>query len=242
MMKYDMTAIKFLEPSFLPMARNGKSYVCPVCGSGTGQNGSGMTSKDGEYWRCWNCGQSYSKVELFRIQNSLSYDEACVGLLKHYGIVPTPTEPTTVQPLVWLNREEMEALGFFNGAMQIQNRSGTQKPCSLTDLFNEDPDTYYSMVIARADEMIQKYKIIFEACGNRNSPRAGLVYDCLGEKFNDSSYQKIRQELIRKASICKQIRGLLRETDQKSPVMRRLFQHMYEWANTARIAEKCGIW
>lgn len=47
MMKYDMTAIKYLEPSFLPMARNGKSYICPVCGSGTGQNGSGMTSKDG---------------------------------------------------------------------------------------------------------------------------------------------------------------------------------------------------
>lgn len=207
-MKYDMTAIKYLEPSFLPMARNGKNYVCPVCGSGTGQNGSGMTSKDGEYWRCWSCGQSYSKVELFRIQNSLSYEEACVGLLKHDGIVPTPINPTSVQPLVWLNREEMEALGFFNGAMQIQDRSGTQKFCSLTVLFNEDPDMYYSMVIARADEMIQKYKIIFEACGNRNSPRADLVYDYLGEKFDDSSYQKIRQELIRKASICKQIRDL----------------------------------
>lgn len=94
----------------------------------------------GEYWRCWSCGQSYSKVELFRIQNSLSYEEACVGLLKHYGIVPIPINPTSVQPLIWLNREEVEALGFFNGAMQIQKRNGTQKFCSLTVLFNKAPE------------------------------------------------------------------------------------------------------
>lgn len=207
-MKYDMTAIKYLEPSFLPMARNGKSYVCPVCGSGTGKNGSGMTSRDGEYWKCWSCGQSYSKVELFRIQNSLSYEEACVGLLRYYGIVPIPVGSTSIQPLVWLSREEMEALGFFSGGIQIQGNNGTQMLCSLTDLFNEDPEAYYSMVIARADEMIQKYKTIFEACGNRNSPKASLVYDYMGEKFDDSSYQKIRQELIRKASTCKKIRNL----------------------------------
>lgn len=207
-MKYDMTAIKYLEPSFLPIARNRKSYVCPVCGSGTGQNGSGMTSKDGEYWKCWSCGQSYSKVELFRIQNSLSYEEACVGLLRHYGIVPVPIGSASVQPLVWLNREEMEALGFFNGGMQVQDSNGVQVLHTLTDLFNEDPDTYYSMVIARADEMIQKYKTIFEACGNRNSPKASLVYDYMGEKFDDSSYQKIKQELIHKASTCQKIRNL----------------------------------
>ena len=141
-----------------------------------------MTSKDGEYWKCWSCDQSYSKVELFRIQNSLSYEEACVGLLRHYGIVPVPIGSASVQPLVWLNREEMEALGFFNGGMQIQDRNGGQVLHTLIDLFNEDPDTYYSMVIARTDEMIQKYKAIFEACGNRNSPKASLVYDYMGEK------------------------------------------------------------
>lgn len=207
-MKYDMTAVKYLEPSFLPMARNGKSYVCPVCGSGTGPNGSGMTSRDGEYWKCRSCGQSYSKIDFFHIQNPLSYEGACIGLLKHYGIIPTLIDPTSVQPRVWLNREEIEALGFFNGGIPIQDSRDIQKPHSLTDLFNGDPDTYYSMVITRADELIQKYKIIFEACGNRNSPKASLIYDYMSEKFDDSSYQKIRQELIRRASICKKIKNL----------------------------------
>ncbi len=207
-MKYDMTAIKYLEPSFLPLAKNRKSYVCPVCGSGTGQNGSGMTSKDGEYWKCWSCGQSYSKIELFRIQNSLSYEEACVGLLRHYGIVPTPIGSDIRQPIVWLSRDEMEALGLYRGGMQVENQDGTQTLCDLTSLFSEDHKAYYTMIIAQADEMIGKYKAIFEACGRRNSPQASLVYDYLGGAFDDLSYQKIRQELIRKASVCKKIKNL----------------------------------
>lgn len=82
MTKYDMTAIRYLEPGFLPLARNRKSYICPNCGSGSSKNGSGMTSKDGEYWKCWSCGLSANKVELFRIQNSLNYEEACAGILR----------------------------------------------------------------------------------------------------------------------------------------------------------------
>lgn len=207
-MKYDMTAIKYLEPSFLPLAKNRKSYICPVCGSGSGQNGSGMTSRDGEYWKCWSCGQSYSKVELFRIQNSLSYEEACVGILRHYGIVPTPMGTSTKQTPVWLSREEMEALGFCQGGMQTENQDGTQTVHDLSGLFNEDPATYYTMVIDRANEMIGKYKALFETYGSRNAPGAGLVYDYLGESFDDSSYQKLKQELIRKASVCKKVRDL----------------------------------
>lgn len=55
-MKYDMIAFKYLEPFFLSMARNKKAMYTWVCGSGTGQNGSGMTSK---------------------------YEESYVGLLRH---------------------------------------------------------------------------------------------------------------------------------------------------------------
>ena len=207
-MKYDMTAIKYLEPSFLPLAKNRKSYTCPVCGSGTGPNGSGMTSKNGEYWKCWSCGQSYSKVELFRIQNSLSYKDAYIGLLRYYGIVPVPARADARQPPVWLSREEMEALGFFNGQIQIRHKDGTQALCSLTNLFSDDPATYYSMVMARGKEMKQQYETIFHACGNRNSPQAGLVYDYMGKSFNDASYQKIKQELARKTSICKKVMDL----------------------------------
>lgn len=30
-----------------------KGYICPICGSGSGPKGTGMTSKDGVYFTCW---------------------------------------------------------------------------------------------------------------------------------------------------------------------------------------------
>ncbi len=29
------------------------SYICPICGSGTGKKGTGITSKDGIHFTCW---------------------------------------------------------------------------------------------------------------------------------------------------------------------------------------------
>lgn len=36
--------------------KSGKGYICPLCGSGTGSKGTGMTTKDGIHFTCWNCG------------------------------------------------------------------------------------------------------------------------------------------------------------------------------------------
>ena len=37
--------------------RSGRGFVCPVCGSGTGKNGTGMTAgtKNPNFYKCWNC-------------------------------------------------------------------------------------------------------------------------------------------------------------------------------------------
>mgnify|MGYP000036879685 CR=1 FL=1 len=49
------------------------------------------------------------QVELFRIQNSLNYEEACAGILKFYGIVPTPIGETSKSP-----RYGSQEIVFFN--------------------------------------------------------------------------------------------------------------------------------
>jgi len=33
--------------------KSGKGWVCPVCGSGTGDKGTGVTTKDGRHFTCW---------------------------------------------------------------------------------------------------------------------------------------------------------------------------------------------
>ena len=40
-------------PSYLQADRIGKGYICPICGSGSGKNGTGITTKDGIHFTCW---------------------------------------------------------------------------------------------------------------------------------------------------------------------------------------------
>ncbi|NCD12084.1 MAG: DNA primase [Epsilonproteobacteria bacterium] len=37
----------------LPKDKSGKGYICPICNSGSGKNGTGLTTKDGQHFTCW---------------------------------------------------------------------------------------------------------------------------------------------------------------------------------------------
>lgn len=38
---------------YLKQDKSGKGYICPICGSGSGKNGTGITTKDGIHFTCW---------------------------------------------------------------------------------------------------------------------------------------------------------------------------------------------
>ena len=40
-------------PTLLQRDRNGKGYICPICGSGSGKNGTGITTRDEIHFACW---------------------------------------------------------------------------------------------------------------------------------------------------------------------------------------------
>ena len=40
-------------PSYLQADKTGRGYICPICGSGSGKNGTGITTKDGIHFTCW---------------------------------------------------------------------------------------------------------------------------------------------------------------------------------------------
>lgn len=40
-------------PSYLQADKTGRGYICPICGSGSGRNGTGITTKDGIHFTCW---------------------------------------------------------------------------------------------------------------------------------------------------------------------------------------------
>lgn len=73
-------AVKKISPSemethgYLTLAGNGKSYVCPNCGNGTGKDGTGITAKeksDGWVYGCPKCKVGFDNIALIARYHNL---------------------------------------------------------------------------------------------------------------------------------------------------------------------------
>lgn len=73
-----------------------KSWVCPLCGSGSGKNGTGITrnpkSSDGNSLHCFACGFSGDIIDLYRKVKNLSYSEA-FSLLADSLVITVDDDP-----------------------------------------------------------------------------------------------------------------------------------------------------
>lgn len=46
------------------------SYICPLCGNGSGKDGTGLTTKDGKHWSCWKgCFTSADYLDILKQQH-----------------------------------------------------------------------------------------------------------------------------------------------------------------------------
>lgn len=53
--------------------KSGKGYICPVCGSGTGKTGTGITTKDGIHFTCWaGCFSNADMIDIIALENGIS--------------------------------------------------------------------------------------------------------------------------------------------------------------------------
>lgn len=53
---------KYLQPD-----KAGSGFICPICGSGSGKNGTGITTKDGVHFTCWGAGSCYKNADILDI-------------------------------------------------------------------------------------------------------------------------------------------------------------------------------
>jgi len=89
------------EPDFLPVAKqkaNGHlTYVCPVCGNGTGKDGDGIalnvnSKSEFPHWHCFQCGLEGDLLEFWMKHTGISdYAEAFRTAYEHYHIDTNPT-------------------------------------------------------------------------------------------------------------------------------------------------------
>ena len=64
------------------------SYICPICKSGTGDKGTGITSRDGVHFTCWaGCFTNSDVIDIIGLANGLkSYPEKLKKACEEYGI------------------------------------------------------------------------------------------------------------------------------------------------------------
>ena len=83
------------------VSRNGHSgpasYVCPFCGSGSGKNGTGITSKDGIHYTCWaGCFTNCDIIDIIgKREGATSFPEALRAAAAEYGIELDTTTPVS---------------------------------------------------------------------------------------------------------------------------------------------------
>ena len=73
------------------------SYICPLCGNGSGSSGDGLATKDGKHYHCFKCGFSGDMVELIAKENGIENGgskEAFEAARAAYGLTVDSTEYT----------------------------------------------------------------------------------------------------------------------------------------------------
>ena len=84
------------EPDFLPAAKQKVSehstYICPVCGNGSGNDGTGIaynkkSKSNFPHWKCLKCGLYGDIIEIWKAYSGITdFNEALDGLCNYYGI------------------------------------------------------------------------------------------------------------------------------------------------------------
>ena len=73
---------------YLERDKSGKGFICPICGSGSGEHGTGITSKDNKHFTCWaGCYTSCDIIDIIGLQYNLEdYNEKLNKAAELYGI------------------------------------------------------------------------------------------------------------------------------------------------------------
>ena len=142
-------------PTLLQRDRNGKGYICPICGSGSGRNGTGITTRDGIHFACWR--GCFTHADIFDIigmkYHLTSYNDKLRKCCELIGIdykslqadQPTSHRTRSYQPLPPLverqDKPRTDYIDFYKACMErigecdyLQRRSisrATTKPFPL---------------------------------------------------------------------------------------------------------------
>lgn len=121
-----------------------KSWVCPLCGSGSGPHGTGITrnpkSRDGNSLHCFGCNYSGDVIDLYQKVKDCTYQEAFSLLANSLGIIVddaapyqnTRSKPQEAQEANFTRSEGKNTAKTING-----QKSGAEAKIDYTDYYRQ---------------------------------------------------------------------------------------------------------
>lgn len=129
--------------------RTGKGFICPICGSGSGSHGTGITTKDGVHFTCWaGCFTNADIIDIIGLENRLAdYNSKLQAAAAVYGI--------NIE-----SRHRDATQGEFRPAPEYQKQAGnkqyTQKNIHNNTYTNMQEEPDYSSFFLKAHEDIER--------------------------------------------------------------------------------------
>lgn len=90
--------IKSRYAEYLRPAKKHGTYICPLCGNGTGSTGDGITVKPGTtHLKCFKCGFGGDLIDLYQQEHGATMPEAFAALCESFNIAVDDHTATTVK-------------------------------------------------------------------------------------------------------------------------------------------------
>lgn len=164
---------------YLDRDKSGKGYICPICGSGTGKNGTGITTKDGIHFTCWTgCFNNADIIDIIGIEQGIradDYSEKLKAACNEYGIalqsgysIPRGERDRQEAKKIFAEFAEKEKLNL----KQEQNCSPTSEECTkiFEEAYNNRDKTDYLQKRGISNNTRDYFHIGY--CANWKSPTA----------------------------------------------------------------------
>ena len=93
-----------------------KGYVCPICGSGSGSKGTGITTKDGVHFTCWaGCFTNADIIDIIGLETGATdYNSKLQAAASEYGItIETYHRSTAQEDFAEAEREEYQKQAIY---------------------------------------------------------------------------------------------------------------------------------
>lgn len=135
-----ISCTRFLTPS-----KNGL-YCCPLCGSGTGNHGTGAVKlyKESNTWYCHSCqneqlqGKQGDIIDLYQQETGTDYNTALSSLADEIGITIDPYKPTAAEDFAESPQRHENEQGHINAPSKDKTQpQGTERPADYLAYFAE---------------------------------------------------------------------------------------------------------